>query len=165
MDCFTPCPSARLDNIPTEGELIVIPTEAERSGGICCPPRPPRWPPHPNPTVTLVPILKRERREGERTFTTQQNTLFRTTSGAEQPFRSHPKRTQTRYSEQKKGPSLGRGQSALVLSLCESLLRLASLLLGRHRLRRSTLGGGLRRRLLRRTNGRTAIRRWPVQGR
>ena len=48
------------------------------------------------------------------------------------------------YSEQKKGPSFGRGQSALVLSLCESLVadRLLLLRLG-HRLRRSTLGGGL----------------------
>jgi len=45
----------------------------------------------------------------------------------------------------KKGPLGVRGQSALVLSLCESFL--ATLVLG---LRRSIPGGGLRVRLLRR---------------
>jgi hypothetical protein len=54
----------------------------------------------------------------------------------------------------KRAPLLRRGQSALVLSLCESLVAASLLLLRlRHWLRRSTLGGGLRRRLLRRTNG------------
>ena len=53
-----------------------------------------------------------------------------------------------------------RGQSALVLSLCESFLA-AYLVLG---LRRSIPGGGLRVRLLRRAYWRTATR-WRVQSR
>jgi hypothetical protein len=52
----------------------------------------------------------------------------------------------------KKGPLGVRGQSALVLSLCESLVAPAFLLrLGRW-LRRSTLRGGLRGIRLRRAN-------------
>jgi hypothetical protein len=52
----------------------------------------------------------------------------------------------------KKGPLGVRGQSALVLSLCESFLGLAFLLRLCRWLRRSTLRGGLRGILLRRTN-------------
>jgi hypothetical protein len=60
----------------------------------------------------------------------------------------------------KKRAPRGRGQSALVLSLCESLVAdlFWSLLLWNRWLRRSTLRGGLRGSLLRRTNRRTRIR-------
>ncbi len=54
--------------------------------------------------------------------------------------------------DRKKGPLGVRGQSALVLSLCESLIDLAFLLRLSRWLRRSTLRGGLRGILLRRTN-------------
>ena len=65
----------------------------------------------------------------------------------EQPHaKSHPEaHTKSSIRSKKRAPLLRRGQSALVLSLCESLYE--ALMLG---LRRSIPGGGLRVRLLRR---------------